>query len=136
MGTRIRTLSPLWRFRQGPPISPNRLVSQSATLKELSVQGCKRAKHKTYIPLDHRWVILATWKAFHYFTFSSYLDLLLSSGRYCQHQTSIYDKRDDFNFHSTNFPFLGRNFSSSPAYGVCISQLIRYTRACSSYDFF
>ena len=32
-GMGIRTLSPLRRFRQGPSYSPNRLVSQSATLK-------------------------------------------------------------------------------------------------------
>ena len=44
-GTGISTLSPL-RFRQGPSYSPNCLVSQSATLKEWSVQGCTRAKHK------------------------------------------------------------------------------------------
>ena len=31
-GRGIRTLSPLKRFRQGPSYSPNRLVSQSATL--------------------------------------------------------------------------------------------------------
>ena len=30
----IRTLSPFRRFRQGPSYSPNRLVSQSATLKD------------------------------------------------------------------------------------------------------
>ena len=39
---------------------------------------------------------------------------------------SIYDKRDDFNFHITNFPFLSSNIPSSPAYSVFISQLIRY----------
>ena len=43
-------------------------------------------------------------------------------------------KRDDFNFHITNFPFLSSNIQSSPAYGVFISQLIRYARACSSYE--
>ena len=32
-----------------------------------------------------------------------------------------------------DFPFLSSNIPSSPAYGVFISQLIRYTRACSSY---
>ena len=47
-----------------------------------------------------------------------------------------YDKRDDFNFHITNFPFLSSNIPSSPAYGVFISQLIRYSRACSSYECF
>ena len=41
--------------------------------------------------------------------------------------------RDDFNFHITNFPFLGSNKPASPDYGVFISQLIRYARACSSY---
>ena len=48
----------------------------------------------------------------------------------------FYDKRDDFNFHITNFPFLSSNIPSSPAYGVFISQLIRYARACSSYEYF
>ena len=57
---------------------------------------------------------------------ASYLDLLLSIGRDGQPHTSIYDKRDDFNFHITNFPFLSSNIPSSPAYCVFISQLIRY----------
>ena len=39
-------------------------------------------------------------------------------------------------FHITNFPFLSSNIPSSPAYGVFISQLIRYARACSSYECF
>ena len=67
---------------------------------------------------------------------ASYLDLLLSIGRDGQLRTSLYDKRDDFNFHITNFPFLSSNIPSSPAYGVLISQLIRYARACSSYECF
>ena len=45
-------------------------------------------------------------------------------------------KRDDFNYHITNFPFLSSNIPTSPAYGVFISQLIRYARACSSYGCF
>ena len=53
-----------------------------------------------------------------------------------QLRTSLYDKRDDFNFHITNFPFLSSNIPSSPAYGVFISQLIWYARACSSYECF
>ena len=69
-------------------------------------------------------------------TSASYLDLLLSIGRDGQLHTSIYDKRDDFNFHITNFPFLSSNIPSSPAYGVFITQLIRYARACSSYECF
>ena len=69
-------------------------------------------------------------------TSASYLDLLLSIGRDGQFRTSLCDKRDDFNFHITNFPFLSSNIPSSPAYGVFISQLIRYARACSSYECF
>ena len=65
-----------------------------------------------------------------------YLDLLLSIESDGQLRTSLYDKRDDFNFHITNFPFLSSNIPSSPAYGVFISQLIRYARACSSYECF
>ena len=69
-------------------------------------------------------------------TSASYLDLLLSIGRDGQLRTSLYDKRDDFNFYITNFPFLSSNIPSSLAYGVFISQLIRYARACSSYECF
>ena len=58
-------------------------------------------------------------------TSASYLDLLLSIGKDGQLHTSLYDKREDFNFHITNFPFLSSNIQSSPAYGVFISQLIR-----------
>ena len=47
-------------------------------------------------------------------TSASYLDLILSIGRDGQLHTSIYDKRDDFNFHITNFPFLRRNIPTSP----------------------
>ena len=71
-------------------------------------------------------------------TSASYLDLLLSIERDGQLGTSLYNKRDDFSFHNfiTNFPFLSSNIPSSPAYSVFISQLIRYARACSSYECF
>ena len=52
------------------------------------------------------------------YTSASYLDLLLSIGKDGQLHTSLNDKRDDFNFHITNFPFLSSNIPSSPAYGV------------------
>ena len=47
--------------------------------------------------------------------------------------TRLYDKRDDFDFHIVNFPFLSSNIPSSPSYGVYISQLIRYARCCLHY---
>ena len=40
--------------------------------------------------------------------------------------TKLYNKRDDFNFPIVNFPFLCGNIPASPAYGVFVSQLIRY----------
>ena len=69
-------------------------------------------------------------------TSASYLDLLLSIERDGQLLTSLYDKRDDFNFHITNFPFVSSNIPSSPAYCVFISQLIRYASAFCSYKCF
>ena len=69
-------------------------------------------------------------------TSASYLDLLMSIGRDGQLHTSIYDKRDDFNFHITNIPLLSNNILSSTAYCVFIAQLIRYVRACSLYECF
>ena len=38
-------------------------------------------------------------------TSAFYTNLLLSIGRDGQRHTFIYDFRDDFNFHTTNFPF-------------------------------
>ena len=67
-------------------------------------------------------------------TSAVYLDLFLSIGR--DSRTSIYDKCDVFNFHITNFPFLGSNLPALPAYGVFISQPIRYAKAYSSYGCF
>ena len=50
--------------------------------------------------------------------------------------SKLYDKRDDFDFPIVNFPFLSSNIPASPAYGVYISQLIRYARACVKYSDF
>ena len=54
----------------------------------------------------------------------------------CQLTTRLYDKRDDFNFPIVNFSFLSSNIPSAPAYGVYVSQLIRYARTCSNYQDF
>ena len=45
--------------------------------------------------------------------------------------SKIYDKRDDFDFDIVNFPFLHGDVSRSTAYGVYISQLIRFARVSS-----
>ena len=66
---------------------------------------------------------------------ASYLDcyLYIVNGKLT---TRLYDKRDDFNFPIVNFPFLSSNIPSAPAYGVYVSQLIRYARTRSNYQDF
>ena len=67
---------------------------------------------------------------------ASFLDLYLEFDDSGQISTKIYDKRDDFNFKIINFPNMCSNIPASPAYGVYISQLIRYARASSNYSDF
>jgi hypothetical protein len=69
-------------------------------------------------------------------TSASYLDVLLNIDAGGKLTTQLYDKRDDFNLTIVNFPYTCSNIPLSPAYGVYISQLIRYARACSTYDQF
>ena len=81
------------------------------------------------------WYILQSWKLKrplrpHYFW--TYLEFDDSG----QISTKIYDKRDDFNFKIINFPNMCSIIPASPAYGVYISQLIRYARASSNYSDF
>jgi hypothetical protein len=44
----------------------------------------------------------------------------------------IYDKRDDFDFGIVNYPRLDGDVPHATSYGVYISQLIRFARACSN----
>jgi len=67
---------------------------------------------------------------------ASYLDLYLEHDINGTLTTKLHDKRDDFNFLSSTIPFVGSNIPSSPAYGVYMSQLIRYSRTCYSYQDF
>jgi hypothetical protein len=68
---------------------------------------------------------------------ASYLDLHLEIDSEGRLRTKLYNKRDYFNFPIVNFPFICSNIPAAPAYEVYISQMIRYSRACGSYqDFF
>ena len=69
---------------------------------------------------------------------ASYLDLHLKIDSEGRLRTKLYDKRDDFNFHIVNCPFICTcsNIPAAPAYGVYISQMIRYSRTCGSYQDF
>jgi hypothetical protein len=84
------------------------------------------------------WYILQSWKLkrpriqlrpHHFWTYLEFDD----SG---QLSTNIFDKRDNFNFKIINFPNMCSNIPDSPAYGVYISQLVRYARASSNYSDF
>ena len=64
----------------------------------------------------------------------SYLDIhleIVSEGRL---RRKLYDKRD--NFPIVKFPFKCINIPAAPAYRVHSYQLIRYIRACGSYQDF
>ena len=62
----------------------------------------------------------------------SYLDLHLDIDSDGRLRTKFYNKRDDFNFPIVNFPSICNNIPAAPAYGVYISQLIRYSRTFGS----
>jgi hypothetical protein len=67
---------------------------------------------------------------------ASYLDLHLEIDSADRLRTKLYDKRDDFNFPIVKFPFICSNIPAAPAYGVYMSQLIRYSRTSGSYQDF
>jgi hypothetical protein len=69
-------------------------------------------------------------------TSASYMNVLLNIDAGGKLTTQLYDKRDDFNIAIVNFPYTCSNIPLSSAYGVYISQLNRYARACSIYNQF
>jgi hypothetical protein len=64
---------------------------------------------------------------------ASYLAQQLEIYREGRLRMKPYDKSDDFNFPIVNFPFICSKITAAFAYGVYISQLIRYSRACGYY---
>ena len=50
--------------------------------------------------------------------------------------SKIYDKRDDFDFAIVNYPSSDGDVPLATSYGVYISKLIRFARACSSVEDF
>ena len=67
---------------------------------------------------------------------ASYIDLHLEFNSEGRLRTKLCHNRGGFNFPIVNFPFICSNIPAAPAYGVYISQLIRYSRACGSYQDF
>jgi len=62
---------------------------------------------------------------------ASYLDLYFEPDINGTLTTNMYEQRDDLNLF-----YCQSNIPSSPAYGVYMSQLIRYLRTCNSYQNF
>ena len=50
--------------------------------------------------------------------------------------TSIFDKRDEFDFKIVNFPNLSGNIPLKSSYGVFICEAVRYARACTYFKDF
>ena len=67
---------------------------------------------------------------------ASYFDLHLEIDSECLLRTKLHDKRNYFNFPIVDVLFICSNTPAPPAYGVYISQLIRYSRACGPYHDF
>lgn len=67
---------------------------------------------------------------------ATYCDILLTIDTDRKLTTRLYDKRDVVGFSIVNFPYLSSNIPQSPVYGIYISQIIRFARACSSYQIF
>ena len=51
-------------------------------------------------------------------------------------RTKHYENWDDFNIPIVNFQFMRSTIPAAHVYGVYISQMIRYSRACGSYEDF
>ena len=66
---------------------------------------------------------------------ATFLDLNIAIEQ-TKFNTKTYDKREDFNFDIVNFPDLAGNIPHRAAYGVYISQIIRYARLCSRFEDF
>ena len=64
---------------------------------------------------------------------ASCLDLHLEIDNDDRSRIKLSDNRDDFNFLIENFQFICSNIPAARAYGLCIYQLMRYSRVCGSY---
>ena len=65
-----------------------------------------------------------------------FLDLHLEIDIAGRLKTKLYNKREDFNFPIVNFSFICSYIPEAPGYGEYISQLIRYSRDCGTYEDF
>ena len=64
-----------------------------------------------------------------------FLDLQLAVNDHIV-STSIFDKRDAFDFQIVNYPTLTGNIPIKSSYGVFIGEAVRYARACTYFKDF
>lgn len=62
------------------------------------------------------------------------LNIIIEKGNIIS--TSIFDKRDNFDFPIVNFPTLNGNIPHKSSYGVFVGELVRYARACTYLEDF
>jgi hypothetical protein len=60
-----------------------------------------------------------------------FLDLSIKIEESGNISTSLYDKRDAFDFPIVSFPVLSGNIRCKSSYGVFVGELVRYARACT-----
>ena len=67
---------------------------------------------------------------------ASYLDLLFTRDKSNNITTKLMTNMTHLASTFVNFPFMSSNIPSAPAYGIYVSQLIRYARGYSNYSDF
>jgi hypothetical protein len=67
---------------------------------------------------------------------ASYLDIHFENWQWGAFKNETIRQKRWFNFPIVNFPFICSNIAAAPVYGIYISQLIRNSRACGSYQDF
>jgi len=67
---------------------------------------------------------------------ATFLDINININDNNKITTSIYDKRDDFNFTINSFPNLSGNIHANRTHGIVISQLLRYCKICNDANDF
>ena len=65
---------------------------------------------------------------------ASFIDIHLEIASEGRLRKNLYDTRDYYNFPIVNFPFICSKIPVAPVYRVYIPHLIRYFRACGSYQ--
>ena len=111
----------------------NRQINSISNISGYHLDGLRSNVHIFHVFINGQIVkivfLLYTWTHF-----ASYLDIHIEINSVHKLRTKLYDKTDHFIFPDVNFQLiLCSLIPAAPAYGVYLSQLIRYCRCCGSY---